>query len=1742
MKRFNSLQASNGQSTAQSQITPAMQAEPETAASGETSAPDLFVTGTEPPAAVAQQPTALPVIGLGGSAGAIEALQEFFQSMPGDSGTAFVVVVHLPPEQDSSLPQLLQSVTSMRVVEVTQTIKIESNCVYVIPPNAHLSMGNDQIYLLPLKQPYGKRIAIDLFFRALAETHGTQAVGIVLSGADGDGSIGLKRLKERGGLTIAQDPGEALLDAMPRSAIATGMVDWILPVAQMPAKLLAHRQNEKQLRLPPENTTPSIKAARKKKSPAQTDEAALREVFFLLRARTGHDFTHYKRATILRRIGRRLQVNGLPDIPSYLEYLHTSPGEAGALLHDLLISVTNFFRDPQAFAALEQAVPRLFKDKKSGDQVRVWVAGCATGEEAYSIAIILAEHAATLDSPPSILIFATDLSGEAIQTAREGCYPETITADVSPERLERFFTPEPGCYRIRKEIRDIVLFAVHNIIKDSPFSQLDLITCRNLLIYLNRQAQQRLFEVFHYALQPKGLLFLGTSESAEGFADLFIAQNKQQRLYARRASARRILPQLPPASQPPVRIGARPADAFGFSALMDLDESVLDPSSPSQHGGSYSNLHLRLLERFAPPSILVNEEYDILHFSENAGRFLLHRGGYISSNLLKVIHPSLRLELSAALFSATQKKDDVQVMAVPMEDAGDDAVKYVNLQVRPVLDNDKTTRGVFLVLIEEAGTDADAPATIAKSEPVSHRLHQEIQHLKTSLHATVEQYEATVEELKASNEELQAMNEEARSTAEELETGKEELQSVNEEIIAINSELKSNVEDLARTNSDMQNLMVSSEIATIFLDHNFLIKRYTPRAAQIFNLIPTDTERPISHITHSLDYSTLTADVKQVLAQLKTIEREVKTIDGSWFLARLLPYRTEGNRINGVVLTLIDITQRKQAEGDLILRGRELQRVNESLRVSEEKYRTLFDTMDEAFCVIEVIFDDAGKPIDFRFLECNPAFERLTGLGDVINKTIKNVIPNIETSWMETYGSIALTGQGQRFSNRIAALDNRWYDGYAFRLGDDNSHKLAVIFNETTQRKQAEANAAFLASITDKVALTTTVDEMMQEIGAGIGSHLALTACAFFECNPTTGEAVMIYDWHRPDAKRLPGAYRPGEIFTGELWQGFCSGETLVVNNTFTDSRIDAENVAAINVGSFISVPIASDGERRFSFAAFDPAPRNWRNDEIELMREVTTRVWAGLERRRNEEALRESEERLRLSIEASNAFTWEINVQTNQSKFSANVRDVLGFTLPTDTREILALIHPSDSQTVLREATLAIQGKKQLDVEHRIIHPQTGQAIWVRIQGVFIKDEHSSLSRLLGITQNITARKKMEEELNKTEERYRVFIEGIEDYAIFLTDLETNITFWNSGVERLLGYCEEEFLGQSASIIFTPADRAAGIPEKEQEAAMQTGRAPDERWFIRKDGSLFYASGVMITLRDEHGNLRGYAKILRDMTDRKKMEEELEARVQERTQELLDLNNELSLESAQRLELERTRQQLLERIVSTQEEERLRISRELHDQMGQQLTALLLGLKSLPASLDTTGATKISPRLESLQTLTNNLMDQVHNLAWELRPAALDNLGLEAAVKQYAKQWSKENNISIDFISRGLAHDKRLPPLFETTFYRVIQEALANVQRHAQARHVSILLERIHNVVVAVIEDDGRGFDPQEKQAATNGGKPQRLGLIGMKERMEQVGGTLMIESAVDAGTSIYARVPIGQETSSDESKGIPA
>ncbi|HMA09456.1 MAG TPA: CheR family methyltransferase, partial [Ramlibacter sp.] len=489
--------------------------------------------------AVPDRSDRIPLVGLGGSAGAIPPLQKFFKTMPVDSGMAFVVVMHLAPEHESTLPELLQRCTAMPVCQAQEQQAIEPNKVYVIPPGKTLGTLDGHLTLAdPKPLARGRHVAVDLFFRTLADTQGPRAAAIVLSGADGDGAIGIKRIKECGGLTVAQDPDEAEHGSMPRTAIATGMVDWVLPVAEMPGRLRLYFGLEKQLRLPPEDELP----VQPKVDDRGEQEAALADVLAFLRSRTGRDFTCYKRATVVRRIGRRMQVNGVTDLPGYLDCLRTRPGEADALLQDLLISVTNFFRDADCFEALDAHLAELLKGRGPGDTVRVWVPACATGEEAYSLAILLAEKARQAEAPPIIQIFATDLDEQAIRAAREAIYPITIEADVSEERLRRFFVRELRGYHVRREVREMVLFAQHDLLKDSPFSRLDLVSCRNLLIYLNREAQKRVFEIFHFALVPGGRLFLGSSETTEDAGALFTVLDKKHRIFTARAARRVVLP------------------------------------------------------------------------------------------------------------------------------------------------------------------------------------------------------------------------------------------------------------------------------------------------------------------------------------------------------------------------------------------------------------------------------------------------------------------------------------------------------------------------------------------------------------------------------------------------------------------------------------------------------------------------------------------------------------------------------------------------------------------------------------------------------------------------------------------------------------------------------------------------------------------------------------------------------------------------------------------------------------------------------------------------------------------------------------------------------------------------------------------------------------------------------------------------------------------------------------------------
>jgi two-component system CheB/CheR fusion protein len=853
------------------------------------------------------------IVGLGASAGGIKAFREFFAGVPARSGMAYVVILHLSPEHDSRLAEVLQVSAPVPVTQVTGSVKIEPDHVYVIPPNKSLSMVDGSLKLSDVTRVEERRAPVDIFFRTLGESHHSRAVCVVLSGTGADGSMGLKRVKECGGLAIVQDPVEAEYADMPRHAMATALVDFVLPVAEMPARIIAYKEQLKTINLPADVEDRTA-----------TDEQALIHIFTQMRMRTGHDFSNYKRATVLRRVERRLAVNELPDLATYAAFLRANPDEARALLKDLLISVTNFFRDREAFEALAQdVVPKLFAGKGAGDQLRVWVAGCATGEEAYSVAMLLAEHAETLPQPPGLQVFATDIDEDAVAAAREGFYTLNDAADVSPERLRRFFAKDREGFRVRRELREMVLFAHHNLIKDPPFSHLDLVSCRNLLIYLNRPAQEQIMNVFHFGLRPGGFLFLGGSEATDA-TDLFALADKEHHIYQARTATPRVAPHL---DVLPPRLRA----AGTREARDDAGQHMR-----AQERLSYLDLHQRLLEEYAAPSVLVNENHEVVHLSERAGRFMQFAGGEPTRDLFKIARPELRVELRTALFQAAQRRTNVEAPGLRVR--LDDREVTINLVVRPVLRDGDTGRGFFLVLFEEARDGAgqqraEPPSELVRAaEPATRRLEDELVHLKAQLRSTVEQHEVQQEELRASNEELQAVNEELRSAAEELETSKEELQSVNEELTTVNQELKIKIEELSQANNDFQNLMNSTDIGTLFLDRSLRVKLFTPRARDIFNLIPSDAGRPILDLSNRLAYDGLIPDIESVLDRLQPVEREVQALDGRWYVMTILPYRTKEDRIDGVIITFVDISGRKAAEARVIESEQRLHLLVESVR------------------------------------------------------------------------------------------------------------------------------------------------------------------------------------------------------------------------------------------------------------------------------------------------------------------------------------------------------------------------------------------------------------------------------------------------------------------------------------------------------------------------------------------------------------------------------------------------------------------------------------------------------------------------------------------------------------------------------------------------------------------------------------------------------------------------------------------
>ncbi len=1088
-------------------------------------------------------------VGIGASAGGLEAVTKLLENLPPDTGMAFVLVQHLAPTQDSMLSELLSKVTSMPVREVRDGMTVEPDQIYVIPPNTALTVFHGVLRLQPRAESPARHMPVDSFFRSIAEDQGQNAIGIILSGTGSDGSLGIRAIKAEGGIILAQDEQSAKYDGMPKSAAATGVVDYILPPEKIAAELKRISRHPAMGLLQTMKSGPLLQAG----------EDDLNRIFMLMRTATGVDFTYYKRATILRRIARRMLLHKIEALEHYVRYLQENPPEVGVLYQDVLINVTSFFRDPETFTTLKNIVfPRILEKRSSDTPLRIWVPGCSTGEEAYSLAMGFSEWSEEQSISHPIQFFASDIDEAAIETARQGVYPENIAQDVSPERLRRFFTRTEQGYQISKAIREQGVFARQNLIKDPPFSKMDLISCRNLMIYFGPMLQKKALPIMHYALNPSGYLMLGRSESIGEFANLFSLVDKNSRIYSKKTSSSELHFER---ERGPVREKA--------DVKKKAEEHVTGETNVQKEADSI------ILNRYSPAGLVINEDMDILQFRGNISPYLKPQPGKASLNLMRMAGESLAMELRVLIHRAAGK--DVPVRKEGIKIRHNNIVATINIELVAFKPRDSKER-LFLVIFEDtAGPTARDSKKLGKVQakikgrsqkdqeaPFARELAATQEHLRS----IVAEHEASTEELKALNEEVQSSNEELQSINEELETSKEELQSTNEELSTVNDELRSRNEEITQSNNDLVNVLSAVEIPILLIGNKLQIRRFNASAGKALNLIASDIGRPISNIRSNINVPDLDTLILEVVESLSIKEQEILDTQGRWYSMTIRPYKTIDNRIDGAIVTLEDINDLKQgmlrtqeardyAEAivetvrepliiltedlrvvtanlayywifavtpeavenkaiyelqngywdipklrellediraknsffsdfevaredagagprNLLINARKViskdpgahlillaiedvtkrRQIEEALRENEKRYRSLFENMHNGFAYCKMLFED-NVPQDFIYLDVNSAFEKLTGLRNVVGKKISEVIPGLRESHpvlLEIYGRVALTGKPESFEIYLEPLAIWLFISvYSTEKG-----YFVAVFDNITDRKRAE--------------------------------------------------------------------------------------------------------------------------------------------------------------------------------------------------------------------------------------------------------------------------------------------------------------------------------------------------------------------------------------------------------------------------------------------------------------------------------------------------------------------------------------------------------------------------------------------------------------------------------------------------------------------------------------------------------------
>jgi two-component system, chemotaxis family, CheB/CheR fusion protein len=983
------------------------------------------------------------VVGIGASAGGLDPCRRFFTEMPPDSGMAFVVIQHLDPVHKSETVSLLAHCTKMEVLESSDRARVEPNHVYVIPPNRALAIRAGRLRLTEPIEAHGRRLPIDFFFRSLASECQERAIGMIFSGTGSDGTAGLQAIKVAGGLTIAQDPQTAEHEGMPRSAIGSG-VDLVLAVPEIPGELIKYAKH------------PYLRRSGETATISGEGRDHFQSILSLLRTRAKFDFGSYKRGTLQRRVQRRMSLRHIVRIEDYLNLLRRDGDEVGALLKDLLISVTHFFREPDAWKVLhEQAIRPLIAEKNDDQPIRVWAPGCATGEEAYSIGMTVLDELSVAGKNCAVNIFASDVNKEAFASARSGLYPESVAAEVGPQRLRRYFVREREHYRIRKELRDVVVFAEHNLLTDPPFSRLDLVSCRNLMIYLDASAQKKVIAVFHYALREGGYLFLGSAETTGERHDLFRAVSRKWRLYRRIGPAR-----------------SEPMDFPLDSNRAPAQPRTANPPPPTT-GTRFTELAQQLiLDRHAPASVVINQKQEILYTCGSTQDYLKQPTGVMHTDLWRWVTESLRSKLRAALKKVQASEQAVTLSRVRVRRGN--STRATDITIEP-LKAPRQAEGLILVTFHDLKSGAPpqqrpaAAQNAVEDESIVHQLEDELKNTREDLQSNIDQLAASNEELKASNEEVTSVNEELQSTNEEMETSKEELQSLNEELSTVNSQLQLKVEELETKTNDLNNLLSSTEIATIFLDRQFQIKWFTSPTTRLLRLRPADVGRPIADFAQKFTGGDLLRDANEVLHKLTPIERDVRGQDGHWYLRRVLPYRTADNRIDGVVVTFVDI---------------------HASRMAEEKMRHLATVLRDSYDAVTV------HDFDGRILAWNHGAEVMFGYteAEALRRNILSLVPHSKRDEMRALfhrldqGEEITSLETQRKIKGGGVLDV-WLTITALLDDDGRPTAIATTERDISQRKRDEAalrelNNALEKRVAERSALAEQQAERLRELAA----------------------------------------------------------------------------------------------------------------------------------------------------------------------------------------------------------------------------------------------------------------------------------------------------------------------------------------------------------------------------------------------------------------------------------------------------------------------------------------------------------------------------------------------------------------------------------------------------------------------------------------------------------------------------------